>query len=278
MSDDKKSAPSNNEKELNDLLDNALKDFDSTSNTMSSANVPAESIGENGEVWNEDFFAEQAKLLGERVNALFGEGTEAPTQEQINVGFQRMAEAAARALQGEGVENDAGKKYADSITEALKGLKEGVDNLQAPVSETDVVNMFSSLNLSESEESESNPFLPFMQGMMQSLLSAEILLPSMKELLEKYPKYLEENGDKIEAADKERYIKQQELFAVICTDLEAEKPDDTSDIKQERFKRVLDNMQKLHEYGQPPVDLLIDVESGLGNTDIAAGAGQCPLM
>lgn len=48
-------------------------------------------------------------------------------------------------------------------------------------------------------------FLPFMEGMMQSLLSAEILLPSIKELLDKYPKYLEENDAKLSAEDKERY-------------------------------------------------------------------------
>ena len=47
--------------------------------------------------------------------------------------------------------------------------------------------------------------MPFMEGMMQSLLSAEILLPSIKELLDKYPKYLEENADKITPEDKERY-------------------------------------------------------------------------
>lgn len=39
---------------------------------------------------------------------------------------------------------------------------------------------------------------------MQSLLSAEVLLPSLKELLEKYPAWLEENNDKISATDKER--------------------------------------------------------------------------
>lgn len=53
---------------------------------------------------------------------------------------------------------------------------------------------------------DGNPFLPFVQGMMQSLLSAEVLLPSLKELLEKYPVWLEANADKIDAAEKERYF------------------------------------------------------------------------
>lgn len=45
---------------------------------------------------------------------------------------------------------------------------------------------------------EANPFLPFVQGMMQSLLSSEVLLPSLTELLEKYPTWLAENADKID--------------------------------------------------------------------------------
>ncbi|XP_037918400.1 peroxisomal biogenesis factor 19 [Hermetia illucens] len=270
MSDDKKAKPDVDEKELNDLLDNALKDFDSAQPGRSAPSGSSVGGGvadaDATEMWNDDFFAEQAKLLGERVNAMFGEGASGPSEEQIQVGFQRMAEAAAMALQG--AESDAGQKYADSIKETLKGLKEGVDELQAPVSENDLANMFSNVNLEGEGEGDLNPFLPFMQGMMQTLLSPEILLPSMKELSEKFPQYLEENGDKIDAADKERYEKQQELFAVICKDLEEEKPDDSANVKKERFGRVLQNMQKLHEYGQPPADLIGDVEGG----------AQCPLM
>lgn len=55
-------------------------------------------------------------------------------------------------------------------------------------------------------DGDSNPFLPFVQGMLQSLLSAEILLPSIKDLLDKYPKFLEEQGDKISPEDKERLV------------------------------------------------------------------------
>lgn len=84
-----------------------------------------------------------------------------------------------------------------------------------------------------------------MQGMMQSLLSAEVLLPSLKELLDKYPAWFEENKDKISAEDKDRYSKQQDLFKVICTELEKESPNDSSDVKNERFKIVLKNMQKV---------------------------------
>lgn len=60
--------------------------------------------------------------------------------------------------------------------------------------------------IAQTGDADGNSFLPFMEGMMQSLLSAEILLPSIKELLEKYPKYLEENDAKLSAEDKERWV------------------------------------------------------------------------
>lgn len=80
---------------------------------------------------------------------------------------------------------------------------------------------------------------------MQSLLSAEVLLPSLKELLEKYPSWMEENKDKISAEDKDRYTKQQELFKIICAELEKETSNDSTEVKNERFKIVLKNMQKV---------------------------------
>lgn len=85
-----------------------------------------------------------------------------------------------------------------------------------------------------------------MQGMMQSLLSAEVLLPSLKDLVEKYPKWLEENDNKIDAEDKKRYQDQQKLMELVCAELETERPDDSSDVKKQRFNKVLENMQKVH--------------------------------
>lgn len=117
--------------------------------------------------------------------------------------------------------------------------------MSAPPDE--LANMFGGLQMNEGGGADANPFLPFVQGMMQSLLSAEVLLPSLTDLLEKYPVWLAENGDKIDAADKERYMKQQELFQVICADLRQEKPDDSAETKNTRFKRVLENMQKVRE-------------------------------
>lgn len=181
----------------------------------------------------------------------------APSQETITAGFQRMAEAAAMALKPE-TENVADPQFTQSITDALKGLNAGTENLQTPFNPEDITRMFGGLDGNDAGGS-ANAFLPFMQGMMQSLLSAEVLLPSLKDLVEKYPQWIEENGSKIDAAEKERYIQQQKLMEVVCADLESERPDDSADVKKERFHKVLENMGKMQDLGQPPAELVGDI-------------------
>ncbi|XP_067624284.1 peroxisomal biogenesis factor 19 [Eurosta solidaginis] len=293
----------NDKKELDDLLDNALQDFDKNSTTTNDAskNVTANGATVGGSITDGDtaadpdaFFIEQANVLAERMQTLFG-GPNTPSGElpplpqdpdQILAGFKKMAEAAAMTLQGENPASDEEvAKYSDSIAQALKGLQEGSENLSAPVSETDVASMFSGLNLENPGEGENNMFLPFMEGMMQSLLSAEILLPSIKELVEKYPKYFVEHGDKISTEDRDRYEKQLELYKILEKHLEDEKPEDSATIKREKFKVVLDHMRRLQEFGNPPEEILAETAGDLPMLDPnlvgAASAGanpQCPMM
>lgn len=271
-SDKEKQAAKSNDKELDDLLDSVLEDFDKTKD----ATVPVPTAGED--LLPNDEMMQQAKLLEQHMASLFGTTAEdgsMPNAEQFSLGLQKIAEATSMAMSGEGMET-VEPQFVDSITQAIQGLREGTDNLNASMPPADLAGMFSGLQMND--EGGDNPFLPFVQGMMQSLLSAEVLLPSLKELLEKYPVWLAENGDKIDPADKERYMKQQELFKVICADLEQEKPNDSADVKSERFKKVLDNMKKLHDYGQPPAEL---VDAGVDMPQLPPmgdPSSQCPMM
>lgn len=160
-------------------------------------------------------------------------------------GFQRMAEAAAMALNPD-TENVADPQFTQTLTDALKGLSEGAETLQSPFSPDDIAEMFGNVDLNAS--GENNAFLPFMQGMMQSLLSAEVLLPSLQDLVSKYPKWLEENGSKVPAADRERYEKQHELLKTVCQELEKESPNDTPEVKKEQFQKVFESMQKVRKF------------------------------
>lgn len=196
-------------------------------------------------LWNEEFITQQAKMFEKQMAEMFGAGDKEVTPEQITLGFQRIAEAAAMAVDPNSSQPtpQVDPAFTQSISDVLKGLSEGQENLQQPFSSDDIAGMFGNINLNES--GENNAFLPFMQGMMQSLLSAEVLLPSLKEIVSKYPAWLAENGSKISSEDKERYEGQLKLMQEVCCELEKEKPDDNADIKKERFNIVLDRMQRV---------------------------------
>lgn len=144
--------------------------------------------------------------------------------------------------------------------------------------EPDLASMFGQMNLEEG----AGDILPFMQGMMQSLLSKEILYPSLKELVDKYPEWLEQKRATLPSSDLQRYTKQLELMQKvcylqlktyntknketrinlkfihfkICNELEKEKNADTEEIKKRRFEMILSLMQDMQTYGQPPEELI----------------------
>jgi len=256
---DKKADQTAQDDELDELLDSALSDFDKVASKEDSSSSkknddevedpPMETL------WNEEFIAQQAKMFEKQIGQIFGAGDKEVTPEQISLGFQRIAEAAAMAVEpNSGQLPQIDPQFTQSISDVLKGLSEGQENLQQPFSSDDIAGMFGNINLNES--GENNAFLPFMQGMMQSLLSAEVLLPSLKEIVSKYPGWLAENGSKISAEEKQRYESQFKLMQEVCSELEKEKADDSAEVKKERFNIVLDRMQKMQDLGQPPSDLV----------------------
>lgn len=280
------------DKELDDLLDSALEDFNKEDKKTTGASSSGESQHDDPpteQLWNEEFINSQTKLFEEKMAALFGggsgEGSGPVDAEQIALGFQRIAEAAALAVRGDPADVSAAPEGIDpsisqSITDALRGLSEGRENLQTPFNPEDIAGMFGNIDLNES--GENNAFLPFMQTMMQSLLSAEVLLPSLKDLTDKYPDWLRENGDKVPKEDKERYEKQLKLMEDVCRELEKEKPDDPADVKRARFQTVLEMMQSMQDLGQPPADLVGDL-GGPGNLNLPtldpaafSDPNQCP--
>lgn len=75
-------------------------------------------------------------------------------------------------------------------------------------SETDLSDIFGQVSL----EDGPGAILPFMQGMLQHLLSKEILYPSLKELIEKYSEWLEEKKTTVSSNDLQRFTKQLKLM------------------------------------------------------------------
>lgn len=292
MSDEKSGGKASGpvDKELDDLLDSALEDMTKKPEAAAPAQagddpvqlaLPGSEDPNAPTVWTEDFIKEAAAQFESNMAALLGNISGVPeeqiTQDQIAQTFSKMAEAAAQVMQptfrpdGSAAETEdppiemltadqGGNDVTAAIAQTLQSLNSNTDSLQAPFTDQDLANMFGNFNLDGAQDGNAaNMFVPFMQGMMQSLLSKEVLYPSMKDLVDKYPDWLKENKDKVDKADYERYMKQNELMNAVCTELETEQENDSEEVKRKRFETILELMQKMQDLGQPPTELVGDL-------------------
>lgn len=227
------------------------------------------SLSESSNLWIMNFvlsFRQQAKVFQEKMAELLG-GASGSDSNDVAIDLMKMTEAAGKVLEGQPLDPE----FTDSINEVLKSLNEGQEAAQNPFAFEQLSGLFQGMDVNGAEGSES--FMPIMQNMMQSLLSAEVLLPSLKELVEKYPGWLSENSAKLSAEDNEKYNKQLVLMKEVVAELELEKKTDSTDTKNARFTKVLEKLQKMQDLGQPPAELVAPGEGALN-----ADAGDCNIM
>jgi peroxin-19 len=98
--------------------------------------------------------------------------------------------------------------------------------------------------------------LPMMEGMMQSLLSKELLYTPMKDIAEKFPDWLADNRNKVSEEEFIKYNKQFGLTKKICFLYEEEKDSDSTEMKKKRFDKVMALMQEMQNLGHPPKELV----------------------
>ncbi|XP_021615022.1 peroxisome biogenesis protein 19-1 isoform X2 [Manihot esculenta] len=132
----------------------------------------------------------------------------------------------------------------EQTREAVKGLEsitgpKPVD-LNKDAMMEDWVKQFEELAGSQDMES-------IVETMMQQLLSKEILHEPMKEIGERYPKWLEEHKASLTTEEYERYTHQYELINRLNEVYENE---------PNNFTKIVDLMQKMQECGQPPNDIV----------------------
>jgi peroxin-19 len=85
------------------------------------------------------------------------------------------------------------------------------------------------------------------ETMMQQLLSKEILAEPMKEIGERYPKWLEEHKASLSKEEYERYSNQYGLIRNLNEVYEKDSGN---------FTKIVELMQKMQDCGQPPNDIV----------------------
>jgi len=151
---------------LSELLDDALKDFeDSGESAAPSSTISQIPAFEAGNDFVKESFEESMKS--------FMNGDQA----ELAAGLQEF------------IMGDAGFDLQAVIQESLKSLSEAKQNLPEG---SDMTSMFANMGLQD-DVHLSEDILPMLMQFMQPLLSKEVLYPSIKDLCDKYPKWLEDN-------------------------------------------------------------------------------------
>lgn len=142
--------------------------------------------------------------------------------------------------------SEALDKLTEQTVEAVKGLefvsgsKPGEDDLSKDPVVDDWLKQFEDLAGSQDMDS-------IVETMMQQLLSKEILHEPMKEIGERYPKWLEEHKSSLSKEESERYSQQYELIQNLNEVYEKDPGN---------FNKIFELMQKMQECGQPPSDIV----------------------
>lgn len=212
--------------DLDQLLDSALDDFQ-TLNLNSSLPRTGEQTGNKKET----------PSLPSGVQGL---GLGLPDLKSKKKGKQKVSKDAHVS--------EALNKLREQTKEAVKGLEfinppgagAGVDDLGKDGMMEDWVKQFEELAGSQDMES-------IVETMMQQLLSKEILAEPMKEIGERYPKWLEEHKANLSKEEYDRYSHQYELIRNLNEVYEKDSGN---------FNKIVELMQKMQECGQPPNDIV----------------------
>ncbi|KAK7330762.1 hypothetical protein VNO77_24961 [Canavalia gladiata] len=215
-------ADSSQDRDLDQLLDSALDDFQSFNLNPS--------LPRSGEP------TENKKDLPCLPSGVQGLGAGLPDLRTKKKGKQKVSKDTHVS--------EALNKLREQTREAVKGLEfmspPGADDLGKDAMMEDWVKQFEQLAGSQDMES-------IVETMMQQLLSKEILHEPMKEIGERYPKWLEEHKTSLSKEEYERYSHQYELIRNLNEVYEKDSGN---------FDKIVELMQKMQECGQPPNDIV----------------------
>lgn len=155
----------NSQNALSELLDDALKDFEDPAEKATPSAV-SEIPSFNT---NDDFLKES---LEETMKSFMNSD-----QAELTAGLQAL------------ILGESGSDLQAVIQESLKSLSEVKQNLPEG---SDMSSMFANMGIQDDVNIDED-MLPMLMQFMQPLLSKEVLYPSIKDLCDKYPKWLEDN-------------------------------------------------------------------------------------
>jgi len=236
--------------DIDDLLDSALEDFDNLPKPRVKPKV-AQATASSPCPTEEDFLA---------IFAAAGLGQAGGDGPDIHPGgLKEELEKLARLA---GDDNGETGSVQDRLSETISQMSRQSEGLSDQPSEEELQAMFSNMGMGGSTQQQPgfDNLIPMMEGMMQSLLSKELLYPAMKDIADKFPDWLADNRSSISEEEYSKHNKQYDLTKRICFKFEEEKEGvkESDEVKKARFDIIMTLMQEMQCLGHPPKELTGD--------------------
>ncbi|KAF1849759.1 Pex19-domain-containing protein [Cucurbitaria berberidis CBS 394.84] len=158
----------------------------------------------------------------------------------------------------------AEKSFQETIKKTMERMQSSSDTATSAAASSSQDDMLAQMLASmESggfggEEGGDEDFSKVLMGMMEQLTNRDILYEPMKELDDKFPKWMEGNKDKVPKDDLTRYEEQQTLVREIVGRFERKGYSDSNAGDREY---IVERMQKMQAAGSPPPDLVGDMNA-----------------
>jgi peroxin-19 len=141
----------------------------------------------------------------------------------------------------------AEKSFQDTIKKTMERMQSSSDTATSAAASSSQDDMLAQMLASMESggfggEGGDEDFSKILMGMMEQLTNKDILYEPMKELDDKFPKWMENNKDKVDKADLKRYEEQQTLVREIVSRFEKKGYSDSN--AQDR-EYIVERMQKV---------------------------------
>lgn len=294
-------------KSMDDILDEALDDLDDESSdddegqTSNSTNTPSAASA-------------VPVTTPQKSSTNTGAGTTSAQQQQQqppndeDINLKEMEDAMKSLFNNMGGDvtssssnsNAASADLQESISKILSGMQSmpsgeadnndyddnipDMDDAQTPQMGEDIMEQmmheFAKMGGADGGMNNNNNFNSIVDGMMKQLLAKDLMYEPMKSVCDKFPEWLAEAKEKklLSEEDYNRYGHQYQYFQRIVAVYETD---------PNNFPRLLELMQDIQEYGQPPAEIIKELAPGLGfdgeGMPMMPGLGsggepQCPTM
>ncbi|KAF9391265.1 Peroxisome chaperone and import receptor [Podila verticillata] len=165
---------------------------------------------------------------------------------------------------------EAAGSFQDRIAKTMDKLKDSSEQVEAQVTQDSEEALMAEMMKQMEGMAEGGDFQNVLEGMMEQLMSKDILYEPMLDLQQKYPQWLQDNKGEISESEYARYEKQYGYVKDIVAFFDKPEFDDKSDTQA---KSVIELMQNMQDCGQPPADILDELAPGL-----EMGADGVPKM